>query len=210
MKHIPLIVVILIATLLLPQVAASQEQNFELTPFAAYRFGGTFDVEQSDASYELDDSESFGMLFNVRQSANTQWEVLYSKQNTNARLRDGAGTSPSVDTDIHVLQLGGTYQGDGKTVRPYVAMTLGGTHVKTVANGSQSDTFFSGSIGLGVQIRPGDRLGFRLEARAYGTLTDSSTDLFCQTGPDVNLCAIRIDGQIVTQFETFAGVVFRF
>jgi hypothetical protein len=210
MKHIPLIVVILIATLLLPQVAASQEQNFELTPFAAYRFGGTFDVEQSDASYELDDSESFGMLFNVRQSANTQWEVLYSKQNTNARLRDGAGTSPSVDTDIHVLQLGGTYQGDGKTVRPYVAMTLGGTHVKTVANGSQSDTFFSGSIGLGVQIRPGERLGFRLEARAYGTLTDSSTDLFCQTGPDVNLCAIRIDGQIVTQFETFAGVVFRF
>lgn len=210
MKHIPLIVVILIATLLLPQVAASQEQNFELTPFAAYRFGGTFDVEQSDASYELDDSESFGMLFNVRQSANTQWEVLYSKQNTNARLRDGAGTSPSVDTDIHVLQLGGTYQGDDKTVRPYVAMTLGGTHVKTVANGSQSDTFFSGSIGLGVQIRPGERLGFRLEARAYGTLTDSSTDLFCQTGPDVNLCAIRIDGQIVTQFETFAGVVFRF
>jgi len=200
----------LIATLLLPQVAASQEQNFELTPFAAYRFGGTFDVEQSDASYDLDDSEAFGMLFNVRQTANTQWEVLYSKQNTNARLRDGAGTSPSVDTDIHVLQLGGTYQGDGKTLRPYVAMTLGGTHVKTVANGSQSDTFFSGSIGLGVQIRPSDRLGFRLEARAYGTLTDSSTDLFCQTGPDVNLCAIRIDGQIVTQFETFAGVVFRF
>jgi hypothetical protein len=39
---------------------------------------------------------------------------------------------------------------------------------------------------------------------------NSNTDLFCQTGPDINVCAIRIDGSIMGQVAAFAGVVFRF
>lgn len=193
-----------------PDVASAGEKNVEFTPFAAYRFGGTFDVENSTASYELDDSDAFGLLLNVRQSSNTQWEVLFSKQKTQARLRAGTGTNPSVSTDISVLQVGGTYLGPGQTFRPFLAMTLGGTHIKTVASGRQSDTFFSGSIGVGLNIAPNSRIGLRLEARAYGTLTNSDTDLFCRTGPDMNVCAIRIDGNLLTQVEAIAGVVFRF
>jgi hypothetical protein len=192
------------------QAAAADELKFEITPFVAYRFGGDFDVEGSTASYSIDDSEAFGLLFNLRQSSNTQWEVLYSRQNTTASLRDSLATVPSVDMDIHVLQIGGTYQGSGETVRPYLAMTLGGTYIKTTANGSQNDTFFSGSIGAGVSLIPSSRLGIRLEARAYGTLMNANTDLFCQTGPDMNVCAIRIDGSLLSQFEIFAGVIFRF
>ena len=192
------------------RAVAADELNVEITPFVAYRFGGTFDVEGSDASYRIDDSEAFGLLFNLRHSGNTQWEVLYSRQQGTARLRDAVGTTPAVDTDIHVLQIGGTYQGRGETVRPYLAMTLGGTHIKTAANGSQSDTFFSGSIGVGLNLIPSSRLGFRFEARAYGTLMNSSTDLFCRTGPDSNICAIRVEGSVMGQFEAFAGVVFRF
>jgi hypothetical protein len=63
---------------------------------------------------------------------------------------------------------------------------------------------------VGVSLIPNSRLGIRLEARAYGTLMDANTDLFCQTGPDANICAIRIDGNLLSQFELFAGVVFRF
>lgn len=190
--------------------AAADELKFEITPFVSYRFGGDFDVEGSTASYSVDDSEAFGLLFNVRQSSNTQWEVLYSFQDATASLRDSLTTLPSVDMDIHVLQLGGTYQGDGATVRPYLAMTLGGTYIETTANGTQSDAFFSGSIGVGMNIIPSSRLGIRLEARAYATLMNSNTDLFCRTGPDMNICAIRIDGSLLSQFEIFAGVVFRF
>jgi Outer membrane protein beta-barrel domain len=194
-----------------PVVAAdSNDLNVEITPFVAYRTGGSFEVEASNASYRLDDSEAFGLIFNLRQTDKTQWEVLYSKQQTQARLRDSAGTAPSVNTDINVLQIGGTYQGDGDLVRPYLALTLGGTHIKTRSNGSRSDTFFSGSIGVGLNMMPGKRVGIRLEARAYGTLMSSNTDLFCETGPDANVCAIRIEGTILSQFEAFAGVIFRF
>ncbi len=191
-------------------VAAADDLNVEITPFVSYRFGGTFDVEGSTASYEVEDSEAVGLLLNLRHSGNTQWEVLYSLQQSTARLRGSALTAPAVDTDIHVLQFGGTYQGDGDKFRPYIAMTIGGTYIKTVATGSQSDSFFSGSIGVGLNMTPNSRLGIRLEARAYGTLMNSSTSLFCQTGPDDNVCAVRIDGNLLSQFEALAGVVFRF
>ena len=191
-------------------VAAADDLNVEITPFVSYRFGGTFDLEGSTASYEIEDSEAFGLLLNLRHSGNTQWEILYSLQQSSAHLRGSTLTAPSVDTDIHVLQLGGTYQGDGEKVRPYVAMTLGGTHIKTASNGSQSDSFFSGSIGIGVNLIPNNRVGIRLEGRAYGTLMDSNSALFCQTGPNANVCAVRIEGSLLSQFEVIAGVVFRF
>jgi hypothetical protein len=189
---------------------AADVLKVEITPFVSYRFGGTFDVEGSTASYEIEDSAAVGLLLNLRQTGNTQWEILYSLQQSEAQLRGVTVPAVSVDTDIHVLQLGGTYQGDGEKVRPYVAVTLGGTHIKTAANRSQSDSFFSGSIGVGLNLNPNKRLGLRFEARAYGTLMDSNTDLFCQTGPDANICAIRIDGNLLSQFEISAGVIFRF
>ncbi len=205
-----LVASMVVAAALPAQAAAADELKFVITPFVGYRFGGDFEVEGSTASYRIDDSEAFGLLLNMRHSGNTQWELLYSVQQTTAMLRDSVATAPAVDTDIHVLQIGGTYQGSGETVRPYIALTLGGTHIKTTANGTQSDSFFSGSIGAGVSLIPNSRLGIRLEARAYGTLMDANTDLFCQTGPDMNICAIRIDGSLLSQFELFAGIIFRF
>ncbi len=198
------------ATAISTQVVVADELDVEITPFASYRIGGTFDVEESSASYEIDDSEAFGLILNLRKTGNTQWEVFYSRQQSTARLRGSVVTSPTVETNIQVLQIGGTYQGSGETIRPYLAMTLGGTHIKATTNVSQSDTFWSGSLGVGVQVSPSSRLGLRLEVRAYGTLMNSSTDLFCQTGPDINVCAIRIDGSIMGQVEAFVGVVFRF
>ncbi|MDX1507983.1 MAG: outer membrane beta-barrel protein [Woeseiaceae bacterium] len=190
--------------------AAADDPRFELTPFAGYRFGGSFDFENDAGSYDADDAASFGLIFNARHSGNTQWEVYYSQQNTTARLDSSTSIAPLVDTDIQVLQVGGTYQGAGQSFRPYLSLTLGGTRVRTTANGSQSDTFFSGSLGAGMNFAPSSRIGFRLEARANATLTDSNTDLFCRTGPDINVCAIRVDGKLLTQVEAFAGLVVRF
>ena len=49
-----------------------------------------------------------------------------------------------------------------------------------------------------------------LEARGHVTFTNSSTNLLCVSGPDLNACAIEVTGDVLTQFETFAGVVIRF
>lgn len=190
--------------------AAAQDLEFELTAFGAARFGGNFALDEPVGEYELDDSASFGLILNWRHGVNTQWEILYSRQSSTAVFDNPAADRPDADVEVHVLQLGGTYLGDGDTVYPYLAATLGGTHVRTRSGNSDSDTFFSGSIGLGVKFMPSEQFGLRLEARAYGTLIDSSTDLFCSTGPDENVCAIQVRGESLTQVETFAGVVFRF
>jgi len=190
--------------------AQDNKFKFELTPFGAQKFGGTFEVEDLSGSYDLADSSSFGLILNFPHKANTQWEVFYSKQETEAEFSEATPNDPIVEVDLQVLQLGGTYQFEGEKVRPYLAATIGGTHVKTRSTGSGSDTFWSGSIGLGVMISPSSRIGLRLEARAHGAFTNSSTDLFCETGPDANVCAIRLEGDMLGQIETFAGVVIRF
>jgi hypothetical protein len=61
-----------------------------------------------------------------------------------------------------------------------------------------------------MKLMPSSRIGIRVEARAYGTLLSSDTKLFCQTGPDQNICAVQVDGNLLSQFETFAGITFRF
>ncbi len=191
--------------------AAENELNVELTPFAAYRFGGSFDVEDAETSYDIKDAPSYGFIVNFRQQANTQWEIFYSRQQTEAEFSDPSTGNAMLDVDIDVLQGGGTYQWEGDKVWPYLVLTAGGTKIKTRAGDvSESDTFWSGSIGAGLQIRPTERLGLRLEARAYGTFINSDTNIFCQTGPNQNVCAIRVTGTMVSQFETLAGIVFRF
>jgi hypothetical protein len=192
--------------------AFSQEQifDFEITPFGAYRFGGDFEEATGGTSIDLDDNSSFGLILNARHSPITQWELLYSHQETEADTLGLGITDPVLDLDIDYLHAGGTYLWDGDQVRPFLSATLGVTRFDVSNPGYDSDSFFSFSLGLGLQIRPTDRLGLRLEARSFGTLLDSDTDLFCQTGPANNICAVRIDGTMLWQVEAIAGIVFRF
>jgi len=194
--------------------AAAQEQAyaFELAPYGGYRFGGTFAAADSGTSIELDDSASFGLIFNARHSPDTQWEALYAHQETTA---DTAGLGlglggADLDLGIDYLHGGGTYLFDSAWGRPFLSATVGMTRIDVQNAGFDDDVFFSFSMGLGVQFRPTERLGLRLEARGFGTLVDSDTDIFCRTGPDENVCAVRIDGDVMWQMEAIAGVVFRF
>jgi len=200
-----------IGLVLLASNTLAQEMKFELTPFGGYRFGGTFTVEDSDETYKPSDSSSYGVLLDIRQKKqNTQVEILYSRQQTDATYSAALPGDLDIDVDIQVLQFGGTLQGDGDTVRPYLAVTFGGTHIETRGAGKSSDTFWSGSIGVGFQIRPTSRLGIRLEARGYATLVRSNSSLFCGSGPEGGACLVQIRGKILSQFEVLLGVVFRF
>ena len=191
-------------------MAQEKQFNFEITPYGAYRFGGEFEETDGDRSIDLDDNGSFGIILNARHSPNTQWEILYSRQETSADTSGLGLSDPFLDLSIEYLHAGGTYLWDGDHVRPYLAATLGVTRIEVSNDGFDSDSFFSFSLGLGWQLRPTDRLGIRLEARGFGTLLDSETDLFCRLGPNNNICAVRVDGTSLWQLETFAGLVFRF
>lgn len=191
--------------------------RFELTPYAAYRFGGELESAEDDAGatrdFALGDSRAYGLIFNIRtDAANAQWEVLYARQPTEIETQATFAGGPLLHIDVDYLQFGGTYLFDDKSDRtiPFIALTAGIARLDPGVAGMHAETYLSGSIGGGVQLRADRRVGVRLEARAFGSLVDSDSELFCLTGPEANVCALALDGTALFQLEARAGVVFRF
>lgn len=194
--------------------------RFELTPYGAYRFGGEFDAPSDDdpatpetPHFELHEGNAFGLIFNIRAATvNTQWEILYARQQTEVDTLPSFVGGPRLDIDVDYLQFGGTYLFDEQSTStvPFIALTAGFAHFDPALPGAEAETYWSGSISGGVQLRADKRIGVRLEARAFASLIDSDSTLFCTTGPEANRCALSVRGTALYQFEARAGVVIRF
>jgi len=172
--------------------------------------GGSFDEEDGAGHIDLNDSSAEGILFNMAANPNGQYEFIYARQRTDADTSGFFANDPTIDLDVEYIQLGGTYLFDGDMTRPFVAMTLGVTQFDPELPDSDSESFFSASLGGGVQIRARERLGFRLEARVFTTLIDDDSDIFCSSIDGAGGCLIRVDARTLTQWEARAGLVFRF
>jgi hypothetical protein len=207
-----LLAVMAIAPLLHSTPAAAQDANFkfELTPFAAYRVGGSFEEKDGDGRVELNDSNAQGIMFNIKANPNGQYELLYSRQSTDARTEGFLVNDPTIDLDVETFHFGGTYLFDGENMRPFLALTLGMTQFDPGITDSGSESFFSASLGGGVQLNATKRLGIRLEARAFTTFVEDDSNIFCVSSGDAGGCLIRVDGRMLTQWEARAGLVFRF
>ena len=189
--------------------AGKRGYRFEVTPFAGYRVGGTFEDETSGTRLELNDGGSFGLILNMRADANTEYELMFSHQDTEIDL-GGTPGGQAIDIDVDYLQVGGTYLGDGRMARPYMVATIGLAHLDPGSAGLPSDTFFAFSIGGGWKLRPRERIGLRLEGRFYGTVVDSDSKIFCTSGPSGLSCLINTKAQMLWQWEMLAGLTFRF
>jgi hypothetical protein len=196
-----------------PAAADGHDPRFELTPYLGYAIGGEFEQQDGSAKYELDEGNSAGLVFNiVARDVNTQWQVLYGEQSTHLKTPVSFAPSARLGLDVEYFQFGGTYlfDDDGDDTRPFVALTAGVTHFAPTLAGVDSESFFSGSIGGGVQLLKTHRVGVRLEARVFATFVNTDGAIFCHSGPQAGGCAITIHGTALYQFEASAGVVFRF
>lgn len=201
-------------------VSASSLPRFEITPYGGYRFGGEFEAPSDDdpatpelPDFELHEGNAFGVIFNIRtQAVNTQWEILYGHQRTEVDTLPTFIGGPRLDIDVDYVQFGGTYLFDEHSTStvPFIAMTAGIARFDPSGAGMDAETYFSGSLGGGVQLRADKRVGVRLEARGFASLIDSNSALFCQTGPAANRCALSVSGTALYQFEAHAGFVIRF
>lgn len=189
---------------------AGELPRFALTPYGGYTFGGEFKDDTESLSVEVDDAAHLGLIFNVRETANTQWEIFYARQEAEADTSEIAPSQPEVDIDVQYLHLGGTYVADGEWARPFLAAGIGGTRFDPGPLTFDSEDFFSFGVGAGWQLQPTERLGLRLEGRLLGTFLQSDTALFCETGIDENVCAIVADSDLYWQFQTSLGVVLQF
>jgi hypothetical protein len=199
--------------LLASGAAAADERSprFELTPYLGYRIGGEFEEQNGGRHFELDEGHAQGLVFNiVAHDVNTQWQVLYGQQRTSLATQATFDPAARLGLDVEYFHFGGTYLFDGDDTRPFIALTVGVTHFAPTLAGVDSESYFSGALGGGVQLLQTKRVGVRLEARVFATFVDSDGSVFCHSGPQGSACAISIHGTALYQFEASAGVVFRF
>lgn len=191
--------------------ATPKPVRFELTPFAAYKFGGDFENSATGENFQLDDSPGAGLILGIPWTAESTLEIYYSHQNTDLDVAGFQASAAAVDIDLDFLHIGGTYFVDpDRTAMPYFVATVGGTRIKPSGPGTKSDTFLSFGVGGGWSFYPRERVGLRLEGRALGTLIDSNSRLFCGVNSGAGGCLVQTSGKVLWQFEAQAGVVFRF
>lgn len=187
-----------------PLAAADVLPRIELTPYVGYRGGGHWRDAMGDA--EIEYGTSYGFVFNYRATYKTQWELSYGHHGTDLEFSDGS--TDGVDFDF--LHVGGTYVMSEERLAPFLALTVGATRI-TPDDGTVSDeTYFSGSLGLGLRYELTPTLGLRLEGRLSGLFGKSNSLVFCDTGTLEEVCFLSGDGGVIPQFEVLTGLTFKF
>lgn len=172
-------------------------------------------VKEADGRYvQIDSGSAHQVIFNVEQGRNTEgdtlyYEFLYSSSTMSVAAFDRANRVHEFDLQASYLHLGGHYEWNTSSrMAPYFTMTFGMAHYepKNSKPYSDSDTFLSGSAGFGAKFRATNQIALRAEARAYGTLLESTTRLFCEN----ESCDFEVEGELWTQYQMTAGVTFKF
>jgi opacity protein-like surface antigen len=177
--------------------------DFEFVPFLGYRFGGGLEDLDTQQTNEFNEGADWGIILGRTAGENRRYELLYSQQET--RLADTTDPNNAFDMKVHYLHLGGTVDISRNQFIPYVSGGLGVMHLHPSGSGLDDETRFSLSLGGGLKWYPTDSLGLRFEVRGYGTLTEGEGRLFCDSG-----CNLRFSGDMMSQFETNLGLIFRF
>lgn len=192
--------------------ATPAHAEVEIAPFAGFRMGGEFSVNDRDAdesdTVEFKDSEAFGVVMNFDlKEAGKQAELYFGRQETTASTSDRLLTedSYSVDVTIYQLQFGGLYFPGGRNTGGFVSGVLGVTRLEPEPSGLDDHHRASIALGGGYKLALTDNLLARIDLRGIYTVLDSGGAVFCDGG-----CAVRFDSSGYGQVEASAGLAFRF
>lgn len=205
--------VLLFALLALPpQWALAQSEDTGksengVTVYGGYRFGGGVTDTPSNSAIDLADGSSVALSIDVGVDGNRQIEIFLSRQHT--ALTSGAFSpqSNNVGLTLYNYQIGGTNYIDELGRGLYVMGGIGGTTAKPDQSGLNSETFFSGNLGIGWMVPLARSLGLRFEARGYAILLKNNGAIFCG---GAHGCTVAINGSALFEGELLAGIAYRF
>ena len=185
--------------------AAKNGSSF--TVYGGDRFAGSVRDSTTDSTINLRNGSSFALALDIGLDQNNQVEVFYSQQNS--ALASGAFSSKAnnIGLTLYNYQIGGTDFIEEVGRGLYVVGGLGGTTVKPDRRDLNSETFFSGNVGVGWMVPIGAHVGLRFEARGYGILLNNRSAVFCGGAAG---CTVAIKGNAVFQGEALAGISARF
>ena len=193
--------------------AAEDEERFYVTVTGGYRLGASFEAQYAgpgggDASrLNVPGGGMAGVTLDFRLSRNVMLEASYDRQFTALDFDD----TDLTDLYVDLWQAGIHYEflkPEDYTLDGYLIFTLGATRL--IPTGTdldlESETRFSGGLGVGTKAFFTENLGVRLQGRFLVTSVGDG-DAFCAI--DVN-CYVPPDWVWLYQGDFTAGAVVRF
>jgi len=149
----------------------AQTQQFAITPFYGFRFGGEVEDLNTRTSYSFDDGPAYGLCMSYAPPDYLgRFELLWSHQDSGIDFKGNNGLG-EVDLTIDVIQIGGVSEFGTERFRPYVSGHIGATHYS--ADGFGTDTRFSFGLGAGVKAFITKNLYLCADIRGFCTVTDA-------------------------------------
>jgi hypothetical protein len=202
----------IVAALITAQYAQGQDNpgpRYEngITLYGGYRFGGSVTDATNDTAIDLGNGSSFAIAGDIGLDPHRQIELLYDQQRTSLSYRSSSSQPSNTRLTLRNYQIGGTNFIDETGRGLYVMGGLGGTTATPDQGGLNSETFFSGNLGIGWMVPLGLHVGIKLEARGYAILLNHNGALFCGGNSG---CTIAVNGTALFEGEVLAGFAARF
>ncbi len=193
----------------LPLAAVADENThyqFELSALAGQTIGGDIKPLVDDVATKRSNEGAYALLLNINDGYNKrgallQYELLLAQLDSDVQLSGNVNDSYQVHS--RYLHFGGTYEFNDSNFRPYIAASLGLTHVQAAGNDSNND--WSMGFGAGIKWYPLQWLGVRLDARGFGTFYNEKTAIICDGG-----CVAGMESDVWWQSMISGGLSVRF
>jgi len=177
------------------------------TVYGGDRFAGSVRDSTTDSTINLRNGSSFALALDIGLDQNNQVEVFYSRQNSALASGVFSSKANNIGLTLYNYQIGGTAFIEEVGRGLYAVGGLGGTTVKPDRSDLNSETFFSGNVGIGWMLPIGAHVGLRFEARGYGILLNNKSAVFCGGAAG---CTVAIRGNALFQGEALVGISARF
>jgi hypothetical protein len=189
------------------QSASTVKNESSITVYGGDRFGGSVTDSTTNSTNNLENGSSFALAVDIGLDSNTQFELFYSQQKTALTSGVFSPRTNNIGLTLHNYHIGGTNFIEEVGRGLYVMGGIGATTAKPDRSGLNSETFFSGNLGIGWMVPLGAHVGLRFEGRGYGILLNNRSAVFCggTTG-----CTVAIKGTGLFQGEVLAGLSMRF
>lgn len=198
-----------------PEYISAPEYRFEISPFAGYQWGGSFDTDALTpvpaGELQIGDDLGWGAILSFL-AQGTAVELTYLRQDTDLAF-DPNGAAGKVGLGgfaTNYIHIGGRQEfGSHRALRPFLDASLGLTVFDPKAEEVGSSTRFSFAFGGGAKYMFGasQRIGLRLDGRMWITPVPSGDyAVWC----DFFGCFSSEGTAWVTQGQVSGGLVFAF
>ena len=190
---------------LLATAATASAQDFEITPFGGYRFGGDFFELLTQQPLDLDGAPAFGVAVDVPTTSGVQFEALFTHQDARVLVPE-VPYGPQVRWRMTVehWQAGALREFDTGRVRPFLTGSAGLTRYATRGD---NEIRFAVSAGGGVKLFLANHVGIRFGSQVFATFVDADAEFFaCSPG----VCLADFHADVLWQIEFTAGLIVRF